>query len=325
MSNLASMILVLTSTFDEHADILCPRLEGAGASVFRLNTDQWNRYQIGLTTHAEALSLIDQESEHRIVGSDIKSVWYRRPSIDKSHYHELDADSAMFYRGETKELVKSLALALPHAFWVTSPHVLYVAKVKFNQLAVASQAGLWVPKTLITRDAILARAFFDSCPNGIVAKSLKVPYIESAEAYFALRTQTITRADLDDQSLFISPVIFQERIWRTYELRIVAVGRTLFAFKAVSNDAGSTDIRTSGPENIRYTPVDVSSALRVKILEMLRRFDLPFSSMDLLVDEQDREWFVDLNPNGQWLWLDPNTDLGISDAFVQMLASGLMP
>ena len=47
--------------------------------------------------------------------------------------------------------------------------------------------------------------------------------------------------------------------------------------------------------------------------------------MDLMVDESGKEYFIDLNPNGQWLWLEIETGVTMSDLFIEMLVNGIMP
>ena len=318
-------VLVITSSFDTHADVICPKIQDSGVRIFRFNTDELERYEIGLIPTTAALSIVDKVEQKRITPREIGSVWYRRPSSDKTIEKSLDDESIKLFKYETKGWVKSITFGFENSFWVTAPWLLYKSRIKSNQLLVAHSVGLNVPKTLITRDSNLVKRFYDECPNGIVAKSLKVPFVESKDVYHSLRTQEITPSDLSDSSLYICPTIFQERISVSYELRVVAIGRRLFAFKVTTKEKCVTDIRASGKDNIEYTPWKISPALSDKILSLLNRFNLPFSSMDLLVDQTGNEFFIDLNPNGQWLWLEYTAGVIMSDLFVEMMISGQMP
>lgn len=318
-------VLVVTSSFDEHADIMCQKFEDFGAFVFRFDADNLDRYEICLTPTPPFLSLEDKKRQKKILAADVSSVWYRRPSPDRKFDKKLDGDSLKFFRGETKEWVKSITLSLKRAFWVTSPWLLYEARIKSNQLFVANSVGLSIPKTLIGRDQELVKKFFTECPNGMIAKSLKAPYVESKDSYYTLRTQEIMQTDLNDPSLFICPTIFQERISTLYELRVVVIGKRLFCFKAVPKEKTFLDIRTGGLMNVEYAPHEIAPSLSRKIIRLVDYFGLPFSSMDLLVDEDGKEFFIDLNPNGQWLWLEYSTGIVMSDLFAEMMVKGKKP
>lgn len=319
---MTACVLVITSSFDEHADILCPKFEKNGAGVFRFNTDNLEKYEIRLASEEPCLQIKDLESGEVVTSEDVSSVWYRRPSPDKSFDEKLDEDSIKLFRSETKEWVKSISLSLSKAFWVTHPSLLYEARIKSNQLMHARKVGLDVPKTIITRSKQPVESLLEECPDGVIAKSLRAPYVESKDSYYTLRTQEIKQRDLDDESLFVCPTVFQERIRAQYELRIVVVGERLFTFKATTKNKDVVDIRASGPNNIEYAYCSISSGLEVKIRNLVKGFHLPFSSMDLLVDQNGREFFVDLNPNGQWLWLEYSTGVNLSDSFIQMMTLG---
>ena len=320
-------VLVITSDDDSHADILCPKIEKRGVKVFRFDTDRLSKYEINLRISSDtSFSIKNKRSERMILKENIGSVWYRRPAPDKSSDRFLDDEGVRFLRNESKEWIKSITLVLKDSFWVIAPWVLYESRVKTNQLLVARSFGLSIPRSLITRDKKVIEKFFDECTNGMIAKTLKTQYIESEHYGSTLSTQEICRNDLRDKDLFISPSIFQEKITTSYELRVVAVGRTLFAFRVIPKKGRKfLDIRTHGVENLEYTLVDISQDLSQKICKILDHFQLPFSSMDFLVDESGKEYFIDLNPNGQWLWLEMVTGTIMSDLFVEMLINQKMP
>jgi D-alanine-D-alanine ligase-like ATP-grasp enzyme len=51
----------------------------------------------------------------------------------------------------------------------------------------------------------------------------------------------------------------------------------------------------------------------------VRRLGLRFGGIDLLVDADGRHWFCELNPNGEWGWLQA-AGLPIADAVALELA-----
>ncbi len=45
-------------------------------------------------------------------------------------------------------------------------------------------------------------------------------------------------------------------------------------------------------------------------------------SFDLAIDGAGNHWWLELNPNGQWGWLEPKTGLEMSAAFAELLTQG---
>lgn len=319
-------ILVITCSVDVHADFLCQKIEKMGVQTFRFDTDKLDKYEIDFRISPDLFAIRDKKTGNKISNDEIGSVWYRRPTKDVTSDKLFDEEVIRFIRGETKEWIKSITLALKNSFWVVAPWVLYEARIKTNQLSVAQKIGLNVPKTLVTRNRSLIKEFFHKCPNGIIAKTLKIQYTESENNYSTLSTQEIQRKDLTDRSLCLSPCIFQEKITTSHELRIVIIGRKVFAFKVLPKiKRGILDIRANGLDNIEYVPCSIPIRLKQKIFQLLDHFGLPFSSMDFLIDLSGKEYFTDLNPNGQWLWLELQTGIVMSDLFAEMLIKKKIP
>jgi hypothetical protein len=47
--------------------------------------------------------------------------------------------------------------------------------------------------------------------------------------------------------------------------------------------------------------------------------NLRFSAIDLVLDPSGDYWFLELNPNGQWAWIEARTGLPISEAITNEL------
>jgi glutathione synthase/RimK-type ligase-like ATP-grasp enzyme len=48
--------------------------------------------------------------------------------------------------------------------------------------------------------------------------------------------------------------------------------------------------------------------------------DLQFAGIDLVQTPEGEYVFLEVNPSGQWLWLDDMLEFGISDAVAQWLS-----
>jgi glutathione synthase/RimK-type ligase-like ATP-grasp enzyme len=52
---------------------------------------------------------------------------------------------------------------------------------------------------------------------------------------------------------------------------------------------------------------------------MLKVFGLNFGAFDIIRDDDDQLYFIELNPNGQWYWIELLTGLPMVQAMVELL------
>ena len=72
-----------------------------------------------------------------------------------------------------------------------------------------------------------------------------------------------------------------------------------------------------------YEPHDLPADIGAALLEVVRGFGLRFCSADLVLTPDGRYVFLDLNPNGQWLWLEIEAGLPLSAAMADLLGAGI--
>ena len=51
----------------------------------------------------------------------------------------------------------------------------------------------------------------------------------------------------------------------------------------------------------------------------MRDFELKFGAFDFIVNKSDEWIFLEINPNGQWLWLEKILDIPISECIFKYL------
>jgi glutathione synthase/RimK-type ligase-like ATP-grasp enzyme len=112
---------------------------------------------------------------------------------------------------------------------------------------------------------------------------------------------------------------------KDFEARVTVVGRELFPCRIdtahLDPDKGGTDWRagyTHGLVHSRYTPPEAVSAF---CREYLEDVGLHFGCFDFIVDGDGSHWFLECNPNGQWMWIEEETGLPISAAIAEQLAT----
>jgi len=120
------------------------------------------------------------------------------------------------------------------------------------------------------------------------------------------------------------PVVREKaRVNKQYEVRLTVVDERFFAARIdAGSDAARIDWRRDydslSYEVISELPADVCAGVR----RLMRSFGLRFAAMDFIVDPAGTRHFLDLNPNGQWAWIEDATGLPITAALADALTSG---
>ena len=303
-----SSIVVLTNSFDDaHVNAVADPLRELGHEVIRMNTDKillgdqsivWD-YQSGgilLETHDE---------ENCVDLSSVDSVWYRKPfGFGRLGFAEIVKDPIQrnVVESEVRHIIDGLCMALGSKLWVNHPIDIYRARLKPFQLQIARSIGLNVPDSIITNDPREAREFCAAQPT--VFKMLASQSVEYRGTTYSVDTTLVTPGLMAKFDFIRSqPVLLQRYIDKHAELRVTYVnGEVLVARQTLSCDVSTVDWRSLQNCRIsKYEAWHVSSTLVMQLQLLMRSLNLKFAAIDFVVDGSGMLWFLEVNPNGQWL------------------------
>jgi glutathione synthase/RimK-type ligase-like ATP-grasp enzyme len=255
---------------------------------------------------------------------DFDTVWYRRPTAPVLP-DDLDPADRPVAQRECEDFVEGLwHLLAPDAMWVNSLASRRRSNLKSVQLLEATRSGLAIPPTLMSNDPPSIRAFVEAADHAIY-KPFYPAHWESGEQVAVLLTTEIRTQDLpDDDVLRLTPGIFQHRIDKAHELRVTYLGGELVAAKLRSQEAEITrlDWRASAAA-LPVEAIELPDSTQRACRELMRRLGLVFGCIDFIVTPDDRTVFLEVNPMGQFLWVeDACPSLNLLDAFCSFLASG---
>ena len=193
---------------------------------------------------------------------------------------------------------------LARATWIDAPRRIIDAENKALQLRCAHDVGLRVPRTLVSQDVECIRSFAESEPDGIVVKPLRA----------AIDTQIYTVDLAPDrldrpETVAAFPAIYQQKIGGDHHLRIVCLPEAVFTFTLTSREL---DWRRTRDVEIRRVDTDTVVAARCQAL--LRRLDLTMGVIDAKVFD-DELYFLEVNPQGQFLFLEALTGVNLRNAY----------
>lgn len=195
--------------------------------------------------------------------------------------------------------------------------------MKIKQLRVASEVGLEIPRTLITNNPEDAEMFFKKTARskGVIIKRLGGGIILEGNQGSAIYTSLVSKSDIKEiERVRYTPVLFQEYIPQDIELRITVVGDKVFPVEIHSQESDKAKIDWRRDTlNLSHRVHVLPCEIEQKIINFVRRLGLNFGAIDMILTPDQRYVFLEINPNGQWGWIEDLTDLPIPDAIIDLL------
>lgn len=319
------MILIITSKVDPHADKVIEYFYSWGVKFFRFNTEDFPintllSWSIS-AQHKERTSL--KTSYGRELQKDeVKSVWYRKPLPFTLDQQIVDPEVKKFIENECNAAISGFYLNLRDAFWVNHPQNNRIASNKLYQLNLAYKLGFEIPDTLVTNNPAIAKEFYYKHNGNVVSKPLNQPYLEVDDQYFLVYTHKIEEEDLEKFNLVsYSPTLLQEFIPKKIELRITIIGDKVFTASIDSQASNKTKIdwRHYDFQNVSHSPFELPEKVKDLSFQLIKRLGLVFGAIDMILTPDGKYIFLEVNPNGQYLWIELLTGLPISQAIADLL------
>lgn len=290
-------LLIITNSYDVTTDLLLDRLpEGR---VFRLNFDQIEQYQIRFDSSGFRVAAPDGRT---VVSEKVAKAYWRKPFNAEAQGLGVTQYVHAEWRYFLNEIVNLL--------WAENRFVLVEPFAerrtgKLIQLLRAKNVFHVPPYEFVSNDAASA--------TEAVVKSLSGEPVDGKMLY----TTKVQTNDLDRRY----PWFFQQYVPATYDITVVFVRGEVFAFRLERDFLGdSPDWRKHISPDQRWTffslPTDVLRAVSMYMDDL----KLSFGRLDLLLDDEDRYWFCEVNPNGQFAWLDLSGEFGLLQAVVNEIS-----
>jgi len=315
-------ILFITNENDVSSDAVLLELERRGNKVFRLNTEKLCcDFDVNLEFIGGNMLGSIWSDQQQLSLDTISGVFYRRPKFDSGID---DLAIREFVEKERNTFCNWLWTALSDNNWLNHPLSIRRAESKFDQLILAHKLGMTVPRTIVTNDPQKVLDFYDKVHGHMIMKVLRQGfYVKDSSAfniYATLVTSDIIKVINDIRS---TPCIFQEYIDKEYELRITIVDSKIFACKICSqmSDKTKNDWRRYDLANTPHLGVALPNTVANFCEKLLNIYGLRYGAIDMIVKPDGSYVFLELNPNGQWLWIENLTHMPITSAIADALES----
>ncbi len=113
--------------------------------------------------------------------------------------------------------------------------------------------------------------------------------------------------------------LLQQQLDKAYEVRLTVVDQRFFGARI---DACSERARVhwrADYDALTYAPIHIPAEIGAGVGRLLATLGLRFAALDFIITPE-REWMlIDVNPNGQWAWIQDKTRLPIASAIADAL------
>jgi len=311
------VILIVSWPEDDHARAVQPELERAGAPAALVDLARFPQ-ELGLAVrygHGRCeYELLD--NRHSLPLDRVDVVWWRRPRAFMLHREIAEGEYARFAYSECVEAFAGLWPSL-EAAWINHPIREQVAARKLYQLRVAREVGLEIPRTLVTNDPDEARSFVDAQGYERVAYKTFLP-----AAHDWRETRVLRREELGELgAVRYAPVIFQEYVPLMRDLRVTVVGSEIITAAIHSAESAYEADYRMDLDDARVEPFELPGDVKCRIEQLMSRLGLLYGAIDMRLTPDERFVFLEVNPSGEWLFIEERSGQPITATFARLLAA----
>jgi hypothetical protein len=294
------LLLILTGVADGTIDFVIDYLD---EPFFRFNLDDFGSYEFQFSPDSWSIRnptglLITNETASRCL-------WW------KLFLYQLNDDK--YVKEEIRMAAQNLySWFLARKLVIGNPPYLEASWGKLRQATVA-QKYFQIPKQLMGWGKQFQNSF-DQNKQWIV-KSMSSQLTESGKAIF---TTEVDPEQLDSNY----PWYIQEKIVSDFDITVLVVGQKYFAFSRSRKNLKSLDWRKEQfSDHEKWNFFQLSEEENQNIRAFVKELNISWGRMDFLLVEGGLV-FLEINPNGQWVFLDPANEHGVISSVANFFLHG---
>ncbi|MEZ5360607.1 MAG: hypothetical protein R3F48_17465 [Candidatus Zixiibacteriota bacterium] len=317
------MLLIITNKSDLAVDYLILRLEERGFIFFRINTEDFGHdFFIEFFVKDNILDGNINSNIHGCLSlSNISAVYFRQPLVPQIE-NTFIPNQIKFVQRESMEVLRSLWRLIPEGKWLNDPRNMFLASNKLDQIKNAISIGFDVPNTLVSTDSEKIKEFILSQNGHCIAKAVKHGFYNDGskvQLAFTKRIGTDFMEHIDRYSAV--PMTYQNEIEKEYDIRVIVIEDQVFATAIYSQEYKSTavDWRTWDvleDVDLEHAKITLPPNIEKKCVQLTKLYQLKYSAIDLVKSTDGTFYFLELNPNGQWAWIEGKVGYPIRDSLI---------
>jgi len=314
-------VLIISNKLDVTTDFIIKELKQRNIDFFRFNTEELTKSCfISLDLTKDSFTIHDAITNKINDLREFSSVYFRRPELPTINNLNLTIGEETFLKNEIAFTLEGVYKIIRNAYWVSPLFSIREAENKIYQLDVAKSIGFVVPESIVTNNYDEFINFYDRNDRNCIIKPIKSGLIKDETGSKVIFTNKISDISISKADFEISPNFIQKRINKKGDIRVTIVGNKIFAtfIHSQNEDQTKTDWRR-GETELKHTRIDLPSSIIDNCNKLMSELNLRFGAIDLTMDEEGQFTFLEINPNGQWAWIERQTGYKISTEIVNLL------
>ena len=315
------MILILSDKKDVHADAIVKGLLDGSESFFRLNLDVESLVETQVKFENGRWEI--SQSNGMLNSSQITCVWNRRTFVELllEETYDQTADFKI-WKNEWNKFLVGFYSSLNSLQWLNPWRLNFIAENKFLQLETAKRIGFNVPELIVSNRKSELEGFLKKYPDSVL-KLMHQDFYKTGENEF--KGFFVNKITLKDFEKFSdsgeNPIVLQQYIEKAFEVRYTVVGTRHFVCKIDSqkSEKSRVDWRRYDLPNTPYSGIEAPEIIQSQVNALLQSLGLIYGALDFIVTPDNKWYFLEINPMGQFLWIEDLSGLKISDEIVSWL------
>ena len=253
---------------------------------------------------------------------NVTSVLWRRPAKVEAAPALVDESISRYVETSSEEVLDGFFNDVDCFQVPANRYVLKSAYAKIPQLTLAAKLGFNLPVTLVTNDPGDFLDFYRRHKGQVITKTASTQAETWLGSMCPAYARLIRPRDLVHfQEVQSCPTIVQVYVEKALEIRVTVVGNDVFAAGIHSQVTRRTRVdwrrydRTSTPHDIHALPPEIAQLC----LSLVRSMGLVYGAIDLILTPDGQYVFLEINPNGQYKWIESLTGLPITKRIVRLL------
>jgi glutathione synthase/RimK-type ligase-like ATP-grasp enzyme len=294
------MVLIISHQHDTHAKAVAKEIIARGEKCFIFDISDFGCG--GMLHFGNSVNdFISNSKNEKIFIPEIKSIWNRRPKEPQINETVIGRENREFANREWRNAYEGLFKTV-NIRMVNPVHTSSFAN-KPLQLSLAKKFGFNIPETVITNSKEDVINLYNKYNGQIIHKSL------TSTSKTFIQTKLFKETDFQFlDNLIICPAIFQELITGKYDYRVTVIGNKVFTAR-ISTYQNPSLIDSRLDLNLKYESYNFSKSVNNKIIRLLRELNLEFASLDFKLSRDKKLYFLEINPQGQFIYIQLLTGL----------------
>ena len=302
-------VVLISNKFDFSTDFIAVELNKRNVSYIRINRDELKDYVIDFDPVLPEITGSYKDISFCIKTDFLKSIYYRAPTFLRDIFQEKISEDEKLIRTQWTAFVRSLCV-FENAKWLNNPVNIYKAEIKPYQLFLANKLGFKIPKTIISNEVKnLGKEF-------LAIKSIDTAIVNNGNEEGFVYTEIYKQNEIEFNK-YNSPFFNQEGILPKIDIRVTVIENHVIAAKIQGENKIDEDWRRYKNE-LKYTIFPLPIEIEKLCVEYVKQLDLKFGAIDLILSD-DKYYFIEINPTGEWSWLQQTTDYKYDAVIVNSL------